>query len=88
MSQYLQGRGKMQEKSLSIGQRNLRNHLKDPIRESEETGQALFLSSSKETHCAPAEWKGKVFKSLMLSNPSRLADEHNYALNTQISTQM
>ncbi|XP_043083010.1 polycystic kidney disease 1 like 1 [Puntigrus tetrazona] len=75
-SQDLQDR--TQEKSFSRGQKNFRNCIKDPIRESEETGQAQILPSSKLTHCAPAEWKDKVYvKSSMLPDPSRLADEHN-----------
>ncbi|XP_059380022.1 polycystin-1-like protein 1 [Carassius carassius] len=81
MSQYLQSRGRTQEESF-------RNSLKDPIRESEGTGQAQVLSSNKQTHCAPAEWKDKVYiKSSMLPDPSRLADEHNFAINTQIMSQ-
>lgn len=86
MSQCLQGRGRMQEKSLSRGPRNFKNHLKDPVRESEEIGQPQILSSSKQIHCAPAEWKGIVSsKSATLPDPSRVADD---ALKTQIITQM
>ncbi|XP_077100644.1 polycystin-1-like protein 1 isoform X2 [Siphateles boraxobius] len=43
MSQYLQGRGRMQEKRLSRGLRNFKNDLKDPVRESEEIGQGQIL---------------------------------------------
>ncbi|XP_042607838.1 polycystic kidney disease 1 like 1 [Cyprinus carpio] len=87
-SQYLQGRGRMQEESFSRGPRNFRNCLKDPIRESEGTGQAQILSSSKQTHCAKAEWKDKVYiKSSIPPDPSRLADERNFAIKTQIMTQ-
>ncbi|XP_056110015.1 polycystic kidney disease 1 like 1 [Rhinichthys klamathensis goyatoka] len=81
MSQYVhQGRRRTQEKSLSRGLRNFKNPLKDPVRESEE-----ILSSGKQIHCAPAEWKGIVSSK---SNPSRVADEHNDALKTQIITQV
>lgn len=85
MSQCLQqGRGRTQEKSLSRGPRNFKNHLKDPVRESE--GQTQILSSSKQIHCAPAEWKGIVSsKSETLPDPSRVADD---ALKSQIITQM
>ncbi len=70
----------MQEESFSRGPRNFRNCLKDPIRESEETGQAQLLYSSKQTHCAPVEWKDKGYmKSSILPHPSRLADEHSFA---------
>lgn len=76
----------MQEKSLSRGPRNFKNHLKDPVGESEEIGQAQILSSSKQIHCAPAEWKGIVSsKSATLPDPSRVADD---SLKTQIITQM
>lgn len=78
----------MQEESFSRGPRNFRNCLKDPIRESEGTGQAQILSSSKQTHCAKAEWKDKVYiKSSIPPDPSRLADERNFAIKTQIMTQ-
>ncbi|XP_016339314.1 uncharacterized protein LOC107686722 [Sinocyclocheilus anshuiensis] len=87
-SQYLQDRGRTQEESFSRGPRNFRNCLKDPIRESEGTGQGQIISSIKQTHCAPAEWKDKVYiKSSILPDPSRLADEHNFAIKTQIMTQ-
>jgi len=86
MAQYVhQGRGRTQEKSLSRGLRNFKKHLKDPVRESEEIGQGHIHSSGKQIHCAPAEWKDMVSSK---SNPSRVADEHNDALKTQIITQV
>ncbi|XP_039523028.1 polycystic kidney disease 1 like 1 [Pimephales promelas] len=86
MAQYVhQGRGRTQEKSLSRGLRNFKKHLKDPVRESEEIGQGHIHSSGKQIHCAPAEWKDIVSSK---SNPSRVADEHNDALKTQIITQV
>ncbi|XP_067290401.1 polycystin-1-like protein 1 [Pseudorasbora parva] len=90
MYKYLQeGKGRTQEKSLSRGLRNFKNHLRDPVRELEESGRAQILSSGKQIHCAPAERKSIVSsKSAMLPDPSRVADEHNNALETQIITQM
>ncbi|XP_050953668.1 polycystic kidney disease 1 like 1 isoform X2 [Labeo rohita] len=86
-SQYLKGRGRTQQESISGGPRNFRKYVKDPSRESDETGQTQIRSLSK--HCAPAEWKDKVYiKSSLLPDPSRLADEHNCAFKTQIITQM
>lgn len=83
----MKGRGRTQQESISGGPRNFRKYVKDPSRESDETGQTQIRSLSK--HCAPAEWKDKVYiKSSLLPDPSRLADEHNCAFKTQIITQM
>lgn len=78
----------MQEQNLSRSRR-FRKHLKVPVRDSEEIGQAQILSSSKQTYCAPAEWNCNMsLKSSMQPDPRKMADEHNNALNTQVISEI